>query len=131
MSGRTAFPWMALLVSMCLAYAAIVAILAQDIYPRWAGPILLVGVLPVGLGGWVLARMLIGSRRAESRARFRSFERPFAWLIVAESLAFFIPAEEGFWGYLRLAILGVIGCGMGWLALRATPPRPPDNDYQI
>jgi hypothetical protein len=109
----------------CLAVGVTVGTLAQDVFPDYGGPIILVGILVPGLLLGVLAgRFLIGKdQRVQYTARLRKSE-PLLCLICGFSVL-------GMWLSSFGGVVAIIGfvitvsglCVLGWMMLRAIPPR--------
>jgi hypothetical protein len=118
--------WIMLSVLFVMAASWVVAFLAQDLYPNLAGPIVLVGILAIGLLlGLALHRALRG-RREEFMARLRVSERAFC-LASALSAVGCLVTSVGKGPVLEvvgMTIAGGGGLAAFWIVLRSVPPHP-------
>ncbi len=122
MRVRSTILWITFIGIICLTASWIIAFLAQDLYPDFAGPIVLVGVLATGLLLFlVVYRMLLRGRRAEFEPRLRKSE-PALYLAIALSSVGCLLMRPG--GVLEGigGLLSVVGLGIAlWIVLKSIP----------
>lgn len=95
--------WTALAGLFCLAGGVLIAFLAQEIYPGYAGPIVLAGILVLGLPlGLVAARVASRGGNEMFVARFHASGRAFYLACLATSVGSLLALSEQ-------RVLGTIG----------------------
>jgi hypothetical protein len=125
MRTRYAIVTLALVWLVCLIGGLIVGILAKDLFPHYAGPLVLVGVLALGVPiGLLLGRRLRRGDRQKHATRLRQSEGAICCACAVASLGCLIGTIGSGRGALGVAGLIVAAGGFiaaFWILLKAAP----------
>jgi hypothetical protein len=120
MQTRSAILWLLIWGAMIAGISGIAAFLAQDVYPNYAGPIILAGAIGPGL---LLAAFLVWGRRKEFGARVRQSERAINLGSAIGTVGLVLAAVTP---HSPLGAVGLIVGALGavavfWTVLKAVP----------